>query len=495
MVEPLSSSATRSRHATDPAPTPRMADLAAPAIAVVPSSALARRAAGDHLSTPPEVVLQLQRTAGNRSLARLFGRTSSASIQRNGKSAEALTNLATPQILKGPKVELQKKIVEKLEKQPEIGEAFVPICNLGGIEITNIPKDDDKLIKHAKLVNLFKEGRKSNFVSAGSPRFEAVEKAGVAGDVVKNTLKTMIAAGQIDYLRKAGLPNKEWKILVEVHYYRDRSTEQTGLHKDTKGETLFVNLNYHIPQDVIGPEYVVNPLPSKEHDAQLKLPPQFLEDLAATRARLPKPTMIRTGVVKPYGVVAFVDEAVHHATPFYGSRIVLGGEFKAFLEAKYSKELKEAKRGYRKWSKSVSPEREEPFSTHLKTTAIAAKDSEKWLTWMRMIEDANEAKQYTRQDFEKSGMTSGEVDHMLAVVGKTASRLRGHAGGFQAASIEGTGLVPITPEEEPPRQLKRQLSDPDLTKGFPDPLPKDEKRRFFRTWVRAIPASVDLSSA
>jgi hypothetical protein len=85
--------------------------------------------------------------------------------------------------------------------------------------------------------------------------------------------------------RLAGLPNDEWKILVEVQYYRERDMSATGFHKDTLGETLFVTLNYHMDKQVISPEYVVNPPVSSAHETQIEdtLHATFREDLAVTR--------------------------------------------------------------------------------------------------------------------------------------------------------------------------------------------------------------------
>ena len=60
-----------------------------------------------------------------------------------------------------------------------------------------------------------------------------------------------------------------------MHYYRARDKEMAGFHKDTRGQTLFVNLNYHIEDQqqqglaTRGPEYVVNPSPNVTHDAQI----------------------------------------------------------------------------------------------------------------------------------------------------------------------------------------------------------------------------------
>ena len=67
---------------------------------------------------------------------------------------------------------------------------------------------------------------------------------------------------------------------------------------------------------VRGPEYVVNPPPSVEHDSVIygrgTPPREFTDDLTTIRGALPEPTEMKSaGTVKPYGYAAFVDEAIH----------------------------------------------------------------------------------------------------------------------------------------------------------------------------------------
>src|SRR5437763_6814445 len=106
-----------------------------------------------------------------------------------------------------------------------------------------MPETDTALIESAEFVALPADRK---FISAGLPRGDKMKQHGLTRLVVENTLKTMIDSGEVEYLRKGGLPNDEWKILIEVHYYRQRGVSATGFHKDTQGETLFVNLNYHM---------------------------------------------------------------------------------------------------------------------------------------------------------------------------------------------------------------------------------------------------------
>ncbi len=434
--------------------------------------------------------LELQRSAGNRATTAAL---SAALVQRDEKSAALLTKMAKPRIKPGPAVDVQKDLVKKLDVD-HAGEFAGGILNLGGILIDAMPESNAELIDKAELVDLPTAGK---FISAGSPRGGKVKEHGFDHLVVENTLRTMIAAREIDYLRLAGLPNDEWKILIEVHYYRERDMAATGFHKDTLGETLFVNLNYHMDKKVIGPEYVINPPVSATHEEQIKtsLPASVRQDLAVTRGKLGEPTEYGTGMVDAYGYVAFVDEAVHHATPFYGHRWVTGRDLKWYLEEKYPAALKEATAAYPRYANR--PWRHWPwgFSSYVDQSIIKAADSGKWLAWMQILADPGNAdRRLTRNDIK--AMPAAEFDDLLDVVGTEANadkevkrtpskRTEGASGGFQSASIPGAGLHPIRPDGKP--ALKRRLSDADFRKQLPPEPQATEKRRFFRTWIRVIP--------
>jgi hypothetical protein len=438
----------------------------------------------------PISALELQRSAGNRATAALLG---AAHIQRDEQSAALLTKLATPQIKPGPAVDVQKSLVKKLDVD-HANDFAGGIINLGGILIDELPETDEELIQDAELVELPTGGK---FISAGSPRAGKVKELGFDRLVVENTLSTMIDSKEVEYLRLAGLPNKDWKILIEVHYYRERDMSATGFHKDTLGETLFVNLNYHMDKKVIGPEYVVNPQVSEAHEAQIEqsLPASFREDLEVTRGKLGDATEYGTGMVDPYGYVAFVDEAVHHATPFYGQRWVTGSDLKWYLEEKYPAAYKEATTAYPKYANRPMWHYPWGFSSYVDKSVISAANSNKWLAWMQIVaDDANANKHFTRNDLK--AMPAAEFDDMLEVVGAEANadkpvkrtqsgRTQGAAAGFQSASIPGAGLQAIRPDGKP--VLKRRLSDPNFRKQLPPEPEATEKRRFFRTWIRVIP--------
>jgi len=350
-----------------------------------------------------------------------------------------------------------------------------------------MPEEDDDLVDQAQLVALPTSG---GFVSAGAPRAAKVKELRFDRLVVQNTLQTMIDSKEIEYLRLAGLPNDEWKILIEVHYYRERDMAATGFHKDTLGETLFVNLNYHMDKKVIGPEYVVNPPASRAHDDQTKetLPKAFRDDLAVTRTKLGAPTEFGTGLVDPYGYVAFVDEAIHHATPFYGHRYVTGSELRSYLEKEYPAAFKEASTAYPKYANRGMFSYFSYFSSYVDKSIISAAESSKWLAWMEIIAKKEDADRHLTRDDLKATMNDDEFDALLDAVGAEGKkRTQGAPGGFHAASIPGTDLSPIKPNWKPP--LKRRLSDADFRKTLPPAPAETEKRRFFRTWIRAVKTS------
>ena len=182
------------------------------------------------------------------------------------------------------------------------------------------------------------------------------------------------------------------------------------------------------------------------------------------------------GTIQPYGYVAFVDEAIHHATPFDQGRYVTPTEFKNYLEETYPKELAEIR----------SAEQEE---RQWKTRIIPKSDRKKWKKWYSMMLAKDDMQRTTRYSREKlAEMTDKEFRRMLAAVGSKpgAERKFGGAGGWYGAAI-GPDNAPLRAGDKP--ALKREASMQDVKDRLPAPLPANVSRRFIRTWVRAIPES------
>lgn len=425
-----------------------------------------------------------QRLFGNQFVLQMMRQSNRGILQRNEESAELLKKLATPQIKPGPQVEAQKELVKALDKNDDFKSGT--ILNLGGILFDGELGEDKNLFKQARFVVLLPSMK--GYISAGQPRSEKLSKYPELVELLMlNILSTMIDAQQIEYLRKAGLPNKDWKILVEMHYYRERDMSQTGFHKDTLGETLFVNLNYHMERTVLGPEFVVNPRPSESHDEQTKdtLPEEFRKDLQVTRDQLGEPTEYGTGIVNPYDYVAFVDEAIHHATPHYYHRHVTGKNLDDYLNESDSAKLKEAKRAYTAYTKRNIIYYGYGFGSYVNKTIIPENEIPKWQTLAELV--ANDTGKITRNDL-KGAMTDEQFDDVIDWTGsKGGERTKGATPGFHSVSIPKVGgTQPINRPERP--RLKRQLSNPEFRKKLPPPPPEKDSRAFFRTWVRVIPA-------
>lgn len=408
-------------------------------------------------------------------------------IQRNKESAALLTKLAQPKIFVAPeKGRLQASIVDKVEraikaevqhvkdKQAELGEArrkeWPPAPRdyfelfLGGIELTTIPDTDRELLQEAKLVDLPGDNALDPKVQA----YDLAVQSGAADELVQNTLKTMIEAKQIEYLRLSGLPNDDWKIIVEVHYIRTRTKNRPQFHKDTLGQTLFVNLNYVTDEPMAGAEFMVNPTRIPDWDAVISqnLPTEFYEDLRETRRRLPELTTIEASDIPAQGVLAFVDEAIHHRTPVLGHRTVRGSAFATYLkqrhgEAKYS----EGEALYAKYQESSWP------------LVSYWPESRRWIRWIEMAGQPNE--KYTRVDFDESGMARTEIDELIASVDRESRTV-------SIPRVPGEKIRDIHPDERKRPPLKRQMSERALKNTLPPDVPGD--RRFFRNWVRAVEA-------
>lgn len=458
----------------------------------------------------PHSVKQLQRTVGNHAVGRLLSQPSgqvtvqrksgvgsatsrlsltpsAPRIQRNEESAGLLTKLAMPQTFEGPAVEVQKELVERLEKEFEKIDKkelvnFNPSC-LGGIVLVP-PKEGELslegLMESAKLIDLPPEKSEDPRSRAvGKSTFELAQAAGVEKHIIINTLATMAKAGQIDYLVKSGLlKDPGWEILVEIHYYRDRSSSQTRLHKDTLGQTLFVNLNYVNDNPIQGPEFIMNPdLGGKTMNKtyleymQQKLPPEFIKDIEEVKTYYGEPTEIGMSEIPAHGVVSFVDEAMHHKTPTMGHRQANGGAIARALTKKYPEEFERARKAYEShkgqtltwWG----------YASYLKDPKQAT--AEEWYKLIHAIQDKEKEFDRTeiaailpRPDFLN-------IDELIEEGGFVD---------FGQANILYAKRLNVAVKKEGKAPLTRQMSQK-MLKGY-KPLVSTGPRKFFRTWVRAI---------
>lgn len=201
-------------------------------------------------------IVRMQATAGNAAVVQLLG-SSPVMVQRTEESAALLKELAVPTVAEGPAIDVQDGLVTRLEKlvldkygttetwAPDPRGPVSPVeLNLGGILVDRLPGADtsysvtahEKDARAEQTQSAFSRLTASSGEGAAAVRFvplggqgnpnrsggaafgEDAAAAELGPALLENSLKTMIDAQQIEYLRLAGLPSEEWKILVELHY-------------------------------------------------------------------------------------------------------------------------------------------------------------------------------------------------------------------------------------------------------------------------------------
>ena len=398
--------------------------------------------------------------------------------KKMSRSAEMLMKLAKPSVFPVPYHEkFQTRVVERLEehislkiKEGADEKSFAAAYFIGAIELTEPLTDDvGDLISRSRLIDLtyLKKGQQGEHKltgqAVGLTLFEATE--GVEKEIIANTLLTMEAANQLDYLREKKLINENWKVIVETHYYRDRDIQMTGLHKDTLGQTLFVNLNFHNAETVSGPEFVINPETTVDYDRYVSgnFPKGLLEDFEAVKDTLPVAEGFGASIIKPYGVVAFTDELIHHKTPMVKHRTIsakpLSDRFPQVFEA------------YERYKKKTD---DTLFADYLEG------EDQKYATpWLKLLTKLDK-EEVSRVDL--AGLFSEERVNEL-IEGEWSDSKSAKYFQFGSASIPNVAnRQDVTAKK---RFLKRQMSELLLNKETPNP--SLGRRTFFRTWVRLVP--------
>jgi hypothetical protein len=145
--------------------------------------------------------------------------------------------------------------------------------------------------------------------------------AGVFDRIQANVYATLLASGQGQWIAA------NWEsirhthdIFIDVDYYPDRMPDLGGgLHKDSVGETLFVNLTYNNEEEGTSPEYVVDNNYQAEFEGRMPVAANALI-ASARRGNRNDDGSIHGVNLPPRGRVSFIDPAVWHATPLYDHR-------------------------------------------------------------------------------------------------------------------------------------------------------------------------------
>ncbi len=331
--------------------------------------------------------------------------------------------------------------------QPE-GKRWVP-AHVGGIVLPQTLPDetDPELLAQAQLeFNLPLAAANMSDI-----RDLVQTSARLRNGIAWLVMETMIRQGQIAYFR-GWSPNDHafWQIIAEVHYYPGRDPNMTGFHKDTTGDTVFVNLNYFTNVDIQGPQFVANPPEIKrlQDTMKLKLPAVHRDDLELARQTAGEPTEIETaGRIKPFGGVAFSDQFVHHATPELFHRKTSVWDLKEYLRNNQGLEYDEDQMG----------------------ELLSGTDNER----------------IDRPMMRGAGLSHKVIDEILwksTNVESTKYRIAGISG--KALGYANAANVP-NPYPTDYKTLKRRASYNAIKSGgFPQPL--NIRRSFLRTWVRVV---------
>ena len=334
--------------------------------------------------------------------------------------------------------------------QPE-GKKWVP-AHVGGIVLPQTLPDetDPELLAQAQLeFNLY-------FAAVGmSDIRDLVQQSAELGNgIAWLVMETMIRQGQIAYFRGwSEYDHACWQIIAEVHYYPSRDPNMNGFHKDTTGDTVFVNLNYFTDVVIQGPQFVANPPEIEELQEAMKrkLPKVHRDDLELARQTAGKPTEIEAaGNVNPFGGVAFSDQYIHHATPELFHRGAAPIVLERYLKVK-----------------KIEYDPEEFKKLELEARRRAA-------------ERKSPSPRITRPEMKELGLSNKAIDEVLWLGDDR----------YKTASISnvalGTGIGPRDiPYPEDYKALKRRASYNAIKSGgFPAPL--QGRRSFLRTWIRVV---------
>lgn len=140
--------------------------------------------------------------------------------------------------------------------------------------------------------------------------------------VQNNVKKTLFSAGQFQWIMSNWESiNQTHDVYVDVDYYPNRMADAGGaLHKDSVGETLFVNLTYNNSEAGASAEYLVDNVAYDPFEYRM---PQVATGLIAEKraGNLADDGSIKGVDLPQRGRISFIDPVIWHATPFYNHRI------------------------------------------------------------------------------------------------------------------------------------------------------------------------------
>jgi GNAT superfamily N-acetyltransferase len=433
-------------------------------------------------------------------ISRILARSAQPVLQRmeSKDPTEFLRFLATPRTYNPVDLQMQKATGEAIDNLLKGQDPGGAIC-LGGIILPDNLENINEVINSAKLIKI-------EHAPGVADRQDLVKDNDLKKAIVSVVLWPAAIAGQIEYLKQRSIGVWGWKAVVEVHYYYNRSSGQINFHKDTEGQTLFVNLTYINDEEMLGPEYISKPPRIPDHEENLKkaLPGQIFQDFEKVYGQLPDPTHIEATFLPKYGTAAFSDPFLHHTTPHRGPRKIKPENILDYFEDDIMRHKTDGVNS--KAYSDLQAIKRNPGN--IDTSKIDRTLTLGWRGRLLTMATAQKWQRYTRDDLNKAKIPAVVIEQLIDAYGVSTFQLENkpvykayrpdEVGAYTSVSIPNTG--PIFPSGKRlagyrtpiPLKLKRRMSQDwsNLHRQYPwlSGYRPDIKRCFFRVWIRLVRA-------
>ena len=313
-------------------------------------------------------------------------------------------------------------------------------------------------------------------------------KPGLDSDVVDETgdfvLDFMRSNGQLAYIeRQDWYTNTACEIHIDLNFYYDRDMSSDGIlgmHKDTGGDNLFVNLIFNNQVDTPATEWTQDREAAKGVKAATMadlMPEEMVTSINQTKEQLGTTAFavgenkIEGGTLPPLAFVSWVDELIWHSTPTLSNRMKWVSNEKAaeklievWNDAKYE--------GYRS----------EAIFTMSEVAGNVVYDERK-----RVEAEGGTFDMKTWNQTEKalkSGKMQEEIKQfkwMAVNTGKFSGRA-----GIELDTDERTGVTEASDVPTGVGGRDRANSNAATLKKVKEAAANQTKRSFIRTWVRVV---------
>jgi hypothetical protein len=314
-------------------------------------------------------------------------------------------------------------------------------------------------------------------------------KGNVDQKLVKDTgsflLTFMRANGQLAYIQRQNwYTSTDCEIHVDLNFYYDREMDasgQLGMHKDTGGDNLFVNLIFNNKEDTPGTEWTQDREIAKGIKQQTMakiMPEEMIKTINDAKQQMNtalaggKET-IEGGTMKPLAFVSWVDELIWHATPTLAQRMRWGSD----------KEAADALLG--NWyNAKYKPWRQEAIFTMSEVAGNLVYDERQ-----RVQKDGGvfDMKTWDKKE-EALKSETGNLDQLVDAINKfpwTAFKWTGRSGN----ELDTDAKTGVTEQSHVPTGVagrNRANSNAKTLQEVTEAAAKQKKRSFIRTWVRVV---------